>query len=213
MLVILQGPDVGQRFPLEAERIVLGRQVDASVPLQAKAVSRQHAQVICHDGAFFIEDLNSANGTFLNGNRLAPRVPTPFSERDVLQIGPYVFGIRPTPPPTPVPPSEPDLIIRQQVSVLSINQSVYGQDPAQKLQVVLEIAQHLANTLELDPLLDKLLDQIMRLFPQSDRSMVLLCEGERLVVRGQRSRHRQDATAYPYSRTIDRKSTRLNSSH
>src|SRR5437016_11662328 len=126
ILEILQGPDAGQRFPLDAERTILGRQVDVTISLQAKAVSRQHAQILRHDGAFYIEDLNSANGTFLNGNRLAARVPTPFSERDVLQIGPYVFGVRPTAAPTPPPgppPSEPDLIIRQQVSVLSTNQS------------------------------------------------------------------------------------------
>ena len=42
--------------------------------------------------------------------------------------------------------------------------------------------------LELEELLGKLLDQLMRLFPQADRSMVLLCEGDRLVVRARRSR-------------------------
>jgi phosphoserine phosphatase RsbU/P len=200
ILVILQGPDAGQKFPLDADRTVLGRQMDVTIPLSAKAVSRQHAQIVRHDGAFFIEDLASSNGTYLNGKRLTAHVPTPLSERDVLQMGPYVFGLRPA--PTPTTTAEPDLVIRQQVSALTITQSVYGQDPATKLQVVLEIAQHLGHTLELEPLLDKLLDQLMRLFPQADRGMVLLCEGERLVVRGQRCRRREDASAYPYSRTI-----------
>jgi serine phosphatase RsbU (regulator of sigma subunit) len=73
------------------------------------------------------------------------------------------------------------------------------------LQVVLEIAQNLGRTLELDPLLDKLLEQIMRLFPQSDRSLVILYEGDKLMVRAQRSRGSHDETAIPYSRTIVRK--------
>ena len=57
-----------------------------------------------------------------------------------------------------------------------------------KLQVVLEIAQHLARHLELEPLLDTLLEQIMRLLPLSDRAIVILCEEDKLVVRAQRNR-------------------------
>ena len=71
-----------------------------------------------------------------------------------------------------------------EVSVGSVNESLYGQDPAQKLQVVLEIAQHLARTLDLEELLAKLLDQLIRLFPHADRAMVLLFEGDRLVPGG-----------------------------
>ena len=95
--------------------------------------------------------------------------------------------------------------VREKLSAVALNQSLYGQDPAHKLQVVLEIAQNLSRTLDLDPLLDKLLEQIMRLFPQSDRSLVILYEGDKLMVRAQRSRGTRDVTAIPYSRTIVRK--------
>jgi transcriptional regulator with GAF, ATPase, and Fis domain len=125
-----------------------------------------------------------------------------FTERDTLEVGPYTFGLRPSPTPAV---TEHNLIIREKVNAVSINQSVYGPDPAQKLQTVLEISQNLSRTLEIEPLVDKLLEQLMRLFPQADRGMVLLGEPDRLVVRGQRSRHQEDATAHPYSRTIVKK--------
>src|SRR5262249_36182829 len=67
---------------------------------------------------------------------------------------------------------------------------------------VLEIAQHLARTLDLETLLGKLLEQLFRLFPQTDRGMVLLSEQDRLVVRAQRNRGQSAATDYPHSRTI-----------
>ena len=57
--------------------------------------------------------------------------------------------------------------------------------------MVLEIAQHLARTLDLEPLLDKLLDHLLRLFPQADRGMVLLCEGERLMCGASARRQRR----------------------
>src|SRR5262249_61431942 len=55
------------------------------------------------------------------------------------------------------------------------------------------------------PVLDKLLEHLMQLFPQADRAMVLLCEKDKLVVRGQHCRRAEDATIYPYSRTIVKK--------
>ena len=121
-----------------------------------------------------------------------------------MQIGPYVFVLQPAPPPEPTQTGrvDTDLVIREQVSVDSSNWSLLGQDPAHKLQVVLEIAQHLARTLDLDTLLGKLLDHLMRLFPQADRGLALLCEGDKLMVRAQRTRMPGDSDLFSYSRTI-----------
>jgi phosphoserine phosphatase RsbU/P len=202
ILITLQGPDAGRKYPLEGDAIVLGRQADCAVCLPPKAVSRQHAQITLEDNTYCLEDLGSSNGTFLNGTRISPHVRVRLTEQDTFQVGPYLFGLRPAPVPAN---TEPSLVIREQLSVVQAHQSVYGQDPAQKLQVVLEIAQHLARTLDPEDLLTKLLDQLIRLFPQADRAMVLLCEGDRLVVRGQRCRHHQDTGAHPYSRTIVQK--------
>jgi len=201
ILITLQGPDAGRTYPLESAAI-LGRQFDSTICLSGKAVSRHHAQILLRESAYFIEDLGSSNGTFLNGKRIQANTLIPFTERDVLQIGPYLFGLRPDPQ---VANTESSLVVREQVNARSIDQSVYGHDPAVKLQVVLEIAQHLARTLDLEPLLDKLLEHVMRLFPQADRAMVLLCEQDKLVVRGQRCRHQEEASTYPYSRTIVRR--------
>lgn len=199
ILLVLQGPEIGRKFVLDGARTVLGRQFDSNICLAGKAISRHHAQILKDDAGYLVEDLDSSNGTLLNGQRLSPHMQVPFTERDQLQIGPYVLALRPAPT---VATSEASLVIRQQVKATGIDQSVYGQDPALKLQVVLEIAQHLGTTLDLEPLLEKLLEQLIRLFPNADRAMVLLCEGDKLVVRGQRCRHEDDASAYPYSRTI-----------
>jgi phosphoserine phosphatase RsbU/P len=199
ILITLQGPDPGRRFSLDQPCTVMGRQADCPIHLPAKAVSRQHAQILQRGDGFFVEDLDSSNGTFLNGKRVDPNAPVQLSERDTLQVGPYVLALRPAPVITP---TEQSLIIREQVSALTLNESVYNQAPAQKLQVVLEISQNLGRTLDMEPLLDKLLDQLMRLFPQADRGMVLLCEEGGLVVRAQRCRRQEDETSHPYSRTV-----------
>jgi pSer/pThr/pTyr-binding forkhead associated (FHA) protein len=50
-------------------------------------VSRRHARIQRQRTQFFIEDLGSANGTFLNGQRLTPYLPHPLHDGDDLQIG------------------------------------------------------------------------------------------------------------------------------
>lgn len=111
-LVIIKGPDVGREFPLDARTTVLGRQADAAICLDAKAISRRHAQVVRKDGSYIVEDLGSSNGTFLDGKRIDR--PVPLTEGNTLQIGPYVFLLRGSGSPAPVEdassPPTPDFV-------------------------------------------------------------------------------------------------------
>ena len=50
-------------------------------------VSRRHARIHKQKAQYFIEDLGSANGTFLNGQRLTPYLPHPLHDSDELQLG------------------------------------------------------------------------------------------------------------------------------
>ena len=205
-IVILRGPESGRQFPIGEGRTILGRNAECDVSLPGKQISRQHAHLYLQEGQHLLEDLGSSNGTFLNGARIASRTPCPLTERDTFQIGPYLFGLRPDAAPTPPPESpEPSLVVRETISATSLDEKIFAQDPATKLQVVLEIAQQLARTLELDPLLDKLLEQLIKLLPQADRIMVILCEEDKLVLRAQRTRPGRDLSALSFSRTIVKK--------
>jgi serine phosphatase RsbU (regulator of sigma subunit)/pSer/pThr/pTyr-binding forkhead associated (FHA) protein len=199
-LVAIKGANAGQRFTLAGDSALIGRQPDVDVYLESLAVSRQHARILREAGGYFIEDVGSSNGTFLNGTRITGR--TPLTENDLVQIGPYVLGLRQAPPA-----SEDEAnghIIRARVEAQPSNRTLFSQNPAYKLQVVLEIAQHLGHTLEVNALLNKLLEQLFRLFPQADRGMVLLCERDHDTVRAQRTRQKGERGDYPYSRTLVR---------
>ena len=71
-LVIGSGGFSGQRFELAADEIVIGRNPNTDITLLDEGLSREHA-VITRDpqtGAFSIEDLQSSNGTKVNGKRV-----------------------------------------------------------------------------------------------------------------------------------------------
>ncbi len=68
---------VGKQFPLRAFPFQIGRPA-GDLPLSFDAaISRQHAELSYENGVFLIQDLGSANGTFVNGKRLRPREPEP----------------------------------------------------------------------------------------------------------------------------------------
>jgi diguanylate cyclase (GGDEF)-like protein len=72
-------------YPLNRQSLVIGRGADATIRLHEEGISRNHARVVLiTEGVVAIEDLNSANGTFLNGERVERAT---FRDGDKLQIG------------------------------------------------------------------------------------------------------------------------------
>jgi pSer/pThr/pTyr-binding forkhead associated (FHA) protein len=62
--------------------------VDLDTFDQEAKVSRRHARVIFRDGKYFLEDLGSTNGTFVNrGRRLLPGTPQPLVDGDEIIVG------------------------------------------------------------------------------------------------------------------------------
>ena len=86
-LVIISGNDSGRRIPVPSTGIVLGREGKlASLFRDDPLVSRGHAHIyLAEDHSVQVADLNSTNGTFVNGRAI--RSLTPLTDRDMLRIG------------------------------------------------------------------------------------------------------------------------------
>ena len=73
-LIVLAGSNVGEMYRLETSDTVLGRGQHAAVKLIDDGVSRRHARIVQDArGDVLVEDLGSANGTFVNGERVERR--------------------------------------------------------------------------------------------------------------------------------------------
>jgi len=72
-LIVIEGPEAGRAYDLDKPQVVIGRAPDAEVVISSQVVSRHHARIIFQSGQYFIEDNRSANGTYLNGERLNTR--------------------------------------------------------------------------------------------------------------------------------------------
>lgn len=81
-LILPDGRDVAV-----GSALTIGRGDECEVVLVAPTVSRRHARLTSHEGRWFVEDLGSRNGTYLNGARVHPGVPLPLRHADRIGIG------------------------------------------------------------------------------------------------------------------------------
>lgn len=82
MFIVFQG----KRIPITS-RITLGRDADNTIELQDALASRHHAVIQKVKEDFFIEDLASTNGTFVNGQPVPPGKYVRLYKEDVILIG------------------------------------------------------------------------------------------------------------------------------
>jgi predicted component of type VI protein secretion system len=68
--------------------LTIGRSPSVSIPLDDKTLSREHTQVYPKDGKYFVRDLGSKNGTFVNGKLI--HQPTAIKHGDRVRVGPAV---------------------------------------------------------------------------------------------------------------------------
>jgi pSer/pThr/pTyr-binding forkhead associated (FHA) protein len=80
------GGKVGQSYPLEGERLTIGRSPDAEIFLDDVTVSRDHAVLVRRSGEWFLDDSGSLKGTYVNRRRIESHK---LQDGDELQVGKY----------------------------------------------------------------------------------------------------------------------------
>lgn len=86
-VVIISGDQAGAAYPLK-DTVSIGRADSNTIALKDAKVSRQHSQIQQHGSEFIVVDLNSSNGTYVNGQKIEEHVLT---NNDEIQIGDYIL--------------------------------------------------------------------------------------------------------------------------
>ena len=180
-LMILQA---GQAIPreLNEEEVVIGRLPECDLQLDSNMVSRRHARLLLRAGEYFIEDMGSGNGTFVNGKRIENQVALKHGDR--LKLGPVLLRYE-SAATTGERARDEDLSDYGNFKVdvssdnetntimgVAENSSGFGLldvQPEAKLKAVIEISRSLAGTVDLDVMLPKILDTLFSIFPHADR--------------------------------------------
>jgi sigma-B regulation protein RsbU (phosphoserine phosphatase) len=214
VLEVVKGLTPGRRFLVEGQHAVLGRHPDCDVILDVAAVSRYHAKIIHEAGRYFLEDLGSRNGTFINGQMIHGRAA--LQEGDQVGICDLAFhfhldqdGSTRSIMPLLVDDSPDDKVRSSTVmSKLDVSSSwradLLVARPEVKLKAMVEISKNLGRAVVLEDVLVKLLDSLFKIFIQADRGFIVLTSPEdgSLIPKAVKYRREDDSRSVRISRTI-----------
>lgn len=91
-LVITSGPKQGMEIDLPAEQLTIGRSSESGLIIRDDYTSTHHARLMLWNEDWVIHDLDSTNGTFLDGTRVT--LPTPVPVGSTVTIGTTSFELR-----------------------------------------------------------------------------------------------------------------------
>lgn len=116
----------GREHRLAGETILIGRAVENDIVIASKRVSRQHARLRREGRAVLLEDLGSANGTFLNDERLAG--PVALRDGDRIGVGDVFFVFR-DPESTLLDGNAVELEVNQEAGIVRVNRRLVSLSP------------------------------------------------------------------------------------
>ncbi len=206
-MAYLKDLDVGQIFSLSTRLTVLGRDSTCDIVVRRADASGRHAIIVGRGGSYAVEDLESLNGTLINGHRVFQRIPLKPGDRlDLPGLSATFHEGEPEGPavtlleerqeaPTPAPSilSSLDMTAIERLEVA----------PQAKLRAVLEISRALSRTLALEEVLPRILESLFTSFPQANRGFILLRDPATgaLTPKAVRARH-GEAEPLALSRTV-----------
>ena len=184
--------EVLQSFNLKETPVVIGRHPDCDIQLDDVSVSRFHAKITLDNGHFYLQDLNSRNGTILNGDAIAK--PTRIFDQAQIKICDSTLSfslkqagtLRANEPTAPSPSkylssvflddhASENASVMSQLDIPSHHQRIHNHATAeQKLVALTKITHALSESVERNQVLTKILDFLLELFTNADRGFIIL---------------------------------------
>ena len=191
-LYIMSGPHMGQSFEIEGDTLCIGRAPENDIQIRDKFVSRKHIKILRKESEFFIEDLQSKNGTYLNGEQIPPGVETELKEGLPIGIGMSVICLG----------EECSKEIMAFLEAMDFSEEAFGTSldnledrpmtVRKNMELIYNVSDTLTQALGIDEVLERVLDRIFDLLKRIDRGAILLIDSETGVLKEVAARARND---------------------
>ncbi|GGD27446.1 FHA domain-containing protein [Microbacterium faecale] len=93
-VVITSGPRAGLEIPLGTDPLTIGRSSESGLVIRDDYTSSHHARLIRYDGRWMLQDLDSTNGTFHDGERVTSGSPVAIRPGAPIKVGATTFELR-----------------------------------------------------------------------------------------------------------------------
>ncbi|MGL4595472.1 MAG: SpoIIE family protein phosphatase [Thermoguttaceae bacterium] len=207
-------------FPIKSDLMRIGRQPDCDIRLDNHGVSRIHAHLTHENGCYYITDLKSRNGTFLNHSAVTEK--TPIKDGDVMQIcdAELIFDLHDRLDSEPAPSQSKSRFwnnesrvtisddhleeyqIKSQIPLPERRGLKTSANASVKLQAMIDIGRNLGAGAE--HVLPQIVQNLLKIFPQADCAYILMQDDgtERLELRAFEHRDPENQDSFRVSRSI-----------
>ncbi|MCY2931201.1 MAG: GAF domain-containing protein, partial [Planctomycetota bacterium] len=211
LIQVIQGADKGRTFELREGPNVIGRESDG-VELSDPTVSRRHCQIVAGaSGQWVLEDVGSANGTFLNGVRV--KKPWPLNRGDQIRCGSSLLVFSTLVGPGAAAAVDIDekgnLVDAAIVATLPSNEDSViiptleaGAEAIENLRILYSIVAEVSSIFDVRELLNTTLDRILQHVTADRGHILLLGESGTLSSVASRVPEGSRSSEIPISRTI-----------
>jgi sigma-B regulation protein RsbU (phosphoserine phosphatase) len=205
-LVVTKGPAAGKSHTL-GKVTTIGRSAQVDLRFDDLTVSREHARIVrTESGQYVLEDLRSGNGTFVNGTRIKSHR---LRDGDELTIGNSVVIFKDSDRPSTVAAADRTMLdvsggssTSAVINTIDVEQGVETAsrvssdttmeqvaNATRRLQILVDMFRSIGTDLNEERLLEKILDTLFRVFPDTHRGFIILRDPDtgKLVPRAART--------------------------
>ncbi|MDA1049928.1 MAG: ATP-binding protein [Planctomycetota bacterium] len=222
-LFVIQGTDQGRRYDLDEDAMSLGRDNDNDIQLHDSEISRHHAEVRSDEAGYLLVDLDSSNGSFVNGNQITEHH---LANGDRVQLGRTLMIFTGSDDSSSFALADEVDIVGQSASAVGsrIISSISHEEGSQiigrfdesespwlararsNLQIMYRTALAVSHTLDIDQLLHRIMELIFE-WVEADRGCIMLHDQQTgdlvpKVSRNRRQRENRQKERLEISRTI-----------
>jgi len=172
VLTVINPSGQRSRSVLNRSPFLVGRQSDNHLILRDNRVSRIHARITCEGGDYYLEDLQSRHGTFINGEKVVTR--RRLNHSDTIHFG-FADGYQ------LIFLQEDKELSRLVDQVASSSQLTNATGALGKLRALVEVARALQSSLSIHEVLESVVEAALNI-TRSDRGFLLLKRGHELTV-------------------------------
>ena len=203
-LYTMDGTDEGQSFDIKVDTVYVGRSAANHVQIKDKFVSRKHLRIVKKGDEYFIKDLKSKNGTFVNGEPIRPDVDIQVGEGVPIVLGMSVICLGKACLDSVMPFLDSIDLSKE----IAESETVIVQDrpmTSQKnMELIHKVSDVLMKSTDINEILQKILDYVLDLLKRVDRGVIILIHPKTNEVSEviPKSRKPGDKAPKSYSRTI-----------
>ena len=173
-LYILEGPDKGQSFELEDKTTCIGRSHENHIQMKDRFVSRTHLEIFKRDSKFFLKDLNSENGTFVDGEPIKPGKELEVKQGLPISIGMSVLCVGEGCTEYILAFLDSLELSKELSEKVGEAQKDRPMTAKQNMELIYRVSHILGQTLDINEMLEKILEYIFDLLKRIDRGAIVL---------------------------------------